>query len=737
MRQEFNSIWGIVSDLSDYLTNQMLGMRPDLDQLRYKADERLKELAGVIRKIRHFGLPKPHAQIKSDEWRFDFNAVLQELEEACRNHVTETARLAVEIPPYQSGAKEVQQRDEKWQKAHQSRLRTKGTIEQIRQRLHNLSQKIDWRATQQSVAAPDAEARSESSRSRPASAAETTPPPHDRSRGQTPRSSAPCPQNMAVLKFMIFWEHELRTGAGYSGQPEHYPLPEQGDMEEDRAALKLLRLCCGDYWGGEQTIPAFLNSPCEVQRPILVRMQAIVDAAKLAAFRATFPGCAPAAGPPAVAEDAPAGPPTAEALASLALQVQQSAAVARPVCGTPAMSDPLDAILSDPQAAARRRREQRAKVVVDERRQRLRALSDAWVQRFPMMDRDCPELGRRPTQDEHFTVWAGRLKSWGCAVNGCGARARNALHDWRPPEGLAPEQLRRANFARAIALRAAAPVCTAADIENDLRRTCTEENAELLSTLFLPSEWLGRIHNAIVEAVVRKPGAASGAAAPAAGAAGQAPRPEQEHCADREPGEAERIPQRGDPPIEAAPEQALEATGKGVGGESFRDASLPPGARTQVPEREDNDNKQPSAPPSVANTGGEEGEAKNPTYPFGVVLDENRKQASRGRKVARFGGCVVAWLVFKALLWRHPNYYPPKELGKDVWEGELDKPNTDETTVSRGVTDLREIIGQIDLTVSCPRGLGYILEKGALRSTSQYERKADAKGKAKKKPKKR
>jgi hypothetical protein len=38
MRQEFNSILGIVADLSDYLTNQMLGMRPKLDELRYKAD---------------------------------------------------------------------------------------------------------------------------------------------------------------------------------------------------------------------------------------------------------------------------------------------------------------------------------------------------------------------------------------------------------------------------------------------------------------------------------------------------------------------------------------------------------------------------------------------------------------------------------------------------------------------------------------------------------------------------
>ncbi|MCI0463306.1 MAG: hypothetical protein L0Z62_40685 [Gemmataceae bacterium] len=119
----------------------------------------------------------------------------------------------------------------------------------------------------------------------------------------------------------------------------------------------------------------------------------------------------------------------------------------------------------------------------------------------------CPELERRLTHDEHFAAWAERLKSWGNAVRACGAVALNALHAWGVPEGVAPdsEMERAATFARWIAVRAADPDCSAADIESDLRRTCTEENANLLSELYLPSGWLGRIHDAIHRAAVGLP----------------------------------------------------------------------------------------------------------------------------------------------------------------------------------------------------------------------------------------
>jgi hypothetical protein len=179
MRQEFNSISTIVYDLSDYLTIQMLGMSPDLDQLRHKADERLKDLARVIRKVRQFGLPKPSAQVNPDVWRYDLDEVLRELEEACRTHVTETARLAAEIPAFRQGQSGEESRlwHDRSQKATQSRLRTKATIDTVRQRLWNLSQKIDWRATQQRVAAPAAEARSASSQEQAAPARLTEEPP--------------------------------------------------------------------------------------------------------------------------------------------------------------------------------------------------------------------------------------------------------------------------------------------------------------------------------------------------------------------------------------------------------------------------------------------------------------------------------------------------------------------------------------------------------------------------------
>src|SRR5262249_3818362 len=63
------------------------------------------------------------------------------------------------------------------------------------------------------------------------------------------RSSGPLHQNLAVLEFMVSWERALRTGASRHGQPEHYRLPEEGETENDHAALKLLRACCSDYFG--------------------------------------------------------------------------------------------------------------------------------------------------------------------------------------------------------------------------------------------------------------------------------------------------------------------------------------------------------------------------------------------------------------------------------------------------------------------------------------------------------
>ncbi len=170
--------------------------------------------------------------------------------------------------------------------------------------------------------------------------------------------------------------------------------------------------------------------------------------------------------------------------------------------------DPLDAILNDPRAAERALQRQQEEALHEERRQELRAadaLDEAWDWRYPQMY--CPKLGRRLRHDELFAAWAERLKSWGNAVRACGPVALNALHAGRVPEGVArgSERERAATFARCIAVRAADPDCPAAAIESDLRRTCTEENANLLSELYLPSGWLRRIHDAIVRAAVGFP----------------------------------------------------------------------------------------------------------------------------------------------------------------------------------------------------------------------------------------
>jgi hypothetical protein len=171
--------------------------------------------------------------------------------------------------------------------------------------------------------------------------------------------------------------------------------------------------------------------------------------------------------------------------------------------------DPLAAILNDTKASERRLREQRVferrRILVKARQRQLDDLWAAYDQRHPKMY--CRELQRRLTADEHFAAWAGQLKRWGDAVRACGCRARNALHGWRPPEGTSPdsEEGRAAAFTRYIARRAADPRCTAADLENDLRRTRTKENANLLSNLYIHSGWLGRIQEHIETAVQKLP----------------------------------------------------------------------------------------------------------------------------------------------------------------------------------------------------------------------------------------
>jgi hypothetical protein len=91
---------------------------------------------------------------------------------------------------------------------------------------------------------------------------------------------------MRVLHFMNYWEHQLRTGAGRYGQPEHCQLPEQGETAYDRAALKLLRACCSDYFGAEKTILTFLDAAPDIQKPILKSMLAILAGARRAATSA-------------------------------------------------------------------------------------------------------------------------------------------------------------------------------------------------------------------------------------------------------------------------------------------------------------------------------------------------------------------------------------------------------------------------------------------------------------------
>ena len=103
------------------------------------------------------------------------------------------------------------------------------------------------------------------------------------------------------------------------------------------------------------------------------------------------------------------------------------------------------------------------------------------------------ELGRNLTHDGHFAAWAAAPKRWENAVRVCGCRVRNALRNWQPPQGLEDGQLREVAFALYIAHRAADPSCSAADLESDLRRTCTPTNAEMLATLLTAPLFCGKM----------------------------------------------------------------------------------------------------------------------------------------------------------------------------------------------------------------------------------------------------
>lgn len=151
--------------------------------------------------------------------------------------------------------------------------------------------------------------------------------------------------------------------------------------------------------------------------------------------------------------------------------------------------DPLGAILNDPEAAKRRRREKEIEQRVQALRGRqlqLDALCEAWNTIYPQMYLDCPELGRPPTIDEHLTIRAHRLKRWGDAVRAAGCRARNALRNWKPTEDISEndEESRRMKFALHFAQRAADATVSAAEIENELRRACTEDSDEQKRTQF-------------------------------------------------------------------------------------------------------------------------------------------------------------------------------------------------------------------------------------------------------------
>jgi hypothetical protein len=99
-------------------------------------------------------------------------------------------------------------------------------------------------------------------------------------------------------------------------------------------------------------------------------------------------------------------------------------------------------------------------------------------------------------------------------------------------------------------------------------------------------------------------------------------------------------------------------------------------------------------------------------WPFELTMDENERTARRGDESVAFGGNEKPWLVFTALLRRHPAHYKTPDLGRAVWNPDGKDCDPEDHVVHRTVSDLREYITPLGIVVKHIRGIGYqLIEK--------------------------
>jgi DNA-binding response OmpR family regulator len=92
---------------------------------------------------------------------------------------------------------------------------------------------------------------------------------------------------------------------------------------------------------------------------------------------------------------------------------------------------------------------------------------------------------------------------------------------------------------------------------------------------------------------------------------------------------------------------------------------------------------------------------------LGLVLDHGRHRGSRepGQAV-ELGGSVRLWELLVALGKRHDRYFRTYDLISEVWG---DYPAA-ESTLWAAVSELRKMLGPLQVTIKHRKGIGYRLE---------------------------
>jgi hypothetical protein len=104
--------------------------------------------------------------------------------------------------------------------------------------------------------------------------------------------------------------------------------------------------------------------------------------------------------------------------------------------------------------------------------------------------------------------------------------------------------------------------------------------------------------------------------------------------------------------------------------------------------------------------------------PFDLTLNTNAHTAERGNASADFAGEARPWEVFVRLVERFPAYYPPRDLGREVWNPDGNDGDPDDNTVQQAISTIRRLLRPLGINVLCSRKVGYVLAEWVEKSAS-------------------